>query len=352
MTDIQNGYFDRLMITPVRRLPLLLGLMTADLTLVMALAIPVVVVGLALGVRFHAGVLGIIVFVVLSGIWGLVFTGLPYAIALKTGNPGAVNASFILFFPITFLSTTFVPKPYLQGWLGTVANYNPMTYILQGLRSLIVGGGGVPGPSAKLERGVSRAGRPGHRGVRRHLAVPGPAGVAGARPALLSGSSDVGSGSGVELLEEHGVLAARRHPSVSGDVAEELVGVEVGAEAVDVGLVLAERSHTVVDGRGHVDEMGGRRGARHVDDLDPLPRVTQVREHPAIGGVATGVEGGQTHGPVVGVVDTATVAPGELEVHRHDDLGAQPAQRPGQVATQAPGRARHSRRHGPGTRHG
>jgi ABC-2 type transport system permease protein len=92
-------------------------------------------------------VLGIIVFVVLSGIWGLVFTGLPYAIALKTGNPGAVNASFILFFPITFLSTTFVPKPYLQGWLGTVANYNPMTYILQGLRSLIVGGGGIPGPA-------------------------------------------------------------------------------------------------------------------------------------------------------------------------------------------------------------
>ena len=68
--------------------------------------------------RFHAGVLGIVVFVVLSGIWGLVFTGLPYAIALKTGNPGAVNASFILFFPITFLSTTFVAKPYLQGWLG------------------------------------------------------------------------------------------------------------------------------------------------------------------------------------------------------------------------------------------
>ena len=56
-----------------------------------------------------------VVFVVLSGIWGLVFTGLPYAIALKTGNPAAVNASFILFFPITFLSTTFVPKPLPAG---------------------------------------------------------------------------------------------------------------------------------------------------------------------------------------------------------------------------------------------
>src|SRR5579864_1967948 len=91
--DIQNGYFDRLMITPVRRLPLLLGLMMADLTLVMALAIPVLVVGLSLGVHFRTGVPGMVVFVVLCGIWGLVFTGLPYSIALKTGNPGAVNAS-------------------------------------------------------------------------------------------------------------------------------------------------------------------------------------------------------------------------------------------------------------------
>jgi ABC-2 type transport system permease protein len=137
VTDIQNGYFDRLMITPVRRLPLLLGLMTADLTLVMALAIPVLLVGLALGVHFATGVLGMVVFVVLCGIWGLVFTGLPYSIALKTGSPGAVNASFILFFPITFLSTTFAPKEQLQGWLAAVASYNPMTYILAGLRSLV-----------------------------------------------------------------------------------------------------------------------------------------------------------------------------------------------------------------------
>ncbi len=147
VTDIQNGYFDRLMITPVRRLPLLLGLMTADLTLVMALAIPVVA-----GRARPRGALPRRACSGSSSSWSCrgsgasCSPGLPYAIALKTGNPGAVNASFILFFPITFLSTTFVPKPYLQGWLGTVANYNPMTYILQGLRSLIVGGGGGPGP--------------------------------------------------------------------------------------------------------------------------------------------------------------------------------------------------------------
>ncbi len=140
VTDIQNGYFDRLMITPVRRLPLLLGLMTADFVLVMALAVPVVILGLGIGVHFATGFAGIVVFVVLSGIWGLVFTGLPYSIALKTGSPSAVNASFVFFFPITFLSTTFAPKAALSGWLATVADYNPMTYILAGLRSLVTGG--------------------------------------------------------------------------------------------------------------------------------------------------------------------------------------------------------------------
>ncbi|MCL4422291.1 MAG: ABC transporter permease [Actinobacteria bacterium] len=136
VTDIQNGYFDRLLITPVRRLPLLLGLMMADLVLVMALSIPVLALGLVYGVRFSTGAAGMVVFVVLSGLWGLVFTGLPYSIALKTGNPAAVGSSFVLFFPITFLTTAFVPKQALAGWMADVATYNPMTYLLAGLRSL------------------------------------------------------------------------------------------------------------------------------------------------------------------------------------------------------------------------
>jgi ABC-2 type transport system permease protein len=72
-----------------------------------------------------------------SGLWGLVFTGFPYAIALKTGNTAAVSASFLLFFPFSFLTTAYVPKEYLSGWLKTVAEYNPVTYLLDGLRSLI-----------------------------------------------------------------------------------------------------------------------------------------------------------------------------------------------------------------------
>ncbi len=140
VTDIQTGYFDRLLVTPIHRLTLLLGLMVADFALVVALTIPVVILGLVLGVSFASGPLGILVFILMAGLWGVVFTGFPYAIALKTGNPAAVNASFILFFPFAFLTTTFVPKEALTGWLSAIATVNPVTYLLEGLRSLIFDG--------------------------------------------------------------------------------------------------------------------------------------------------------------------------------------------------------------------
>ena len=140
VTDIQSGYFDRLLVSPVNRYSLLLGLMIADLTLVIALSIPVLVLGFILGVGFATGPLGVVVFLLIAGLWGLAFTGFPYTIALRTGNPAAVNSSFILFFPFAFLTTTFLPQDALTGWLSTVADYNPVTYLLAGLRALISDG--------------------------------------------------------------------------------------------------------------------------------------------------------------------------------------------------------------------
>jgi len=140
VTDITSGYFDRMLMTPMRRLSLLLGLMVADLVLVMSLALPVIALGFAVGVRFETGILGVLLFVVMTGLWGLAFTGFPYAIALKTGSSGAVGASFLLFFPFAFLTTATLPKEYLTGWLDTIATYNPMTYLLAALRSLLYGG--------------------------------------------------------------------------------------------------------------------------------------------------------------------------------------------------------------------
>ncbi len=140
VTDIQSGYFDRLCMSPIRRLALLLGLMVADVVVIVALCVPVLAIGFGVGVRFTTGAPGMLAFVGFSALWGLVFTGFPYAIALKTGSPAAVSASFVLFFPLFFLSDAIVPKQALTGWFATIATYNPITYLLAALRSLITTG--------------------------------------------------------------------------------------------------------------------------------------------------------------------------------------------------------------------
>lgn len=137
VTDIQTGYFARLVITPVNRLALLLGLMMADFVLIVALTVPVVIMGYIVGVRFETGIPGILSFMLIAGLWGLIFSGFPYAIAFKTGNVAAVNMSFMLFFPFLFMTTLFIPQEQMSPWLSRVADYNPVTYILAAERSLI-----------------------------------------------------------------------------------------------------------------------------------------------------------------------------------------------------------------------
>ncbi|CAN5566001.1 hypothetical protein BH10ACT3_BH10ACT3_04250 [soil metagenome] len=135
--DVQDGYLDRLLMTPIRRLAILLGHMIADVAVAAALTIPILILGFILGVRFETGIGGLLVFIAVAALWSLAFAGFGYAIALKTGNPAAVNSAFLLFFPFLFLTSSYVPRSQLSGWLDTVASFNPVTYVLEGLRSLV-----------------------------------------------------------------------------------------------------------------------------------------------------------------------------------------------------------------------
>ena len=137
--DVQTHYLDRLLLTPVRRTAILLGHMAADVAVAAILTTPILVLGVILGVRFEGGLLGVAAFILLAAAWSLAFAGFGYAIALKTGNPAAVNSMFLLFFPFLFLTSSYVPRSQLAGWLNTVAGYNPVTYLLAGLRSLVLG---------------------------------------------------------------------------------------------------------------------------------------------------------------------------------------------------------------------
>src|SRR5215210_8896517 len=114
--------------------------MAADFALVIALSIPVLVLGFIAGVGFATGIVGVLAFLLYAGLWGLAFTGFPYAIALKTGNAAAVNSSFLLFLPFAFLTTTFLPQEAMTPWMSTIASFNPVTYLLRAMRVLLTEG--------------------------------------------------------------------------------------------------------------------------------------------------------------------------------------------------------------------
>jgi len=138
--DIERGYFDKLMLTPVPRLSLVLGRLAADSVRVMVLATIITVVGLILGAGMESGVLGGLIFIFVAGLFGLAYSGIGLSIALRTGSVQAAQAGFLIFFPLLFLSPAFAPKEIFSGWLEFLATINPVTYVLEGLRSLVLEG--------------------------------------------------------------------------------------------------------------------------------------------------------------------------------------------------------------------
>ena len=89
VTDIQSGYFDRLCMTPIRRPALLLGLMAADVVVIIALCVPVLAIGFGVGVRFHSGVAGVLAFVAFSAAVGSRLHGLPLRGCAEDRQPGS-----------------------------------------------------------------------------------------------------------------------------------------------------------------------------------------------------------------------------------------------------------------------
>ena len=100
-------------------------------------------------------------------------------------------------------------------------------------------------------------------------------------------------GSDVEAPEEHREVAARCHPAVARHVREELLGIELAAEPLDVDLVLLQRRDPLGERLTDVDEVGGRIARGDVSRADPLPRLPELREQPAVVGVAARVERGE-----------------------------------------------------------
>jgi ABC-2 type transport system permease protein len=135
--DIERGYFDKLLLTPVRRAALLLAPILAGAIILGVQAAIVVSVGLLLGLQPATGVLGLLAVVGLGVLLGIGFAGFTVSAALGSGSAAATQGASFLFFPLTFLAPTFVPLALLSGWLEVAAKLNPITYVLEAMRALL-----------------------------------------------------------------------------------------------------------------------------------------------------------------------------------------------------------------------
>jgi ABC-2 type transport system permease protein len=135
--DIETGYFDKLLLTPISRAALLLGPILAGALILGLQAHIVILVALLMGLKSATGIAGLYAAIGLAVLLGTGFAGFTVSAALGSGSAAATQGAGFIFFPLTFLAPTFVPLELLGGWLKTAASINPITYVLEAMRSIL-----------------------------------------------------------------------------------------------------------------------------------------------------------------------------------------------------------------------
>jgi ABC-2 type transport system permease protein len=139
--DIESGFLSRLSLTPLSRSGLLAGQLAGVVVLGLAQAAVFLAVGEAAGAGFHAGVGGVPVLLALSVLVTLGFGTIGALAALRTGSGEAVQGLFPLLFVLLFLSSNALPRNLIEtDWFRTIATYNPVSYLLEAIRSLLITG--------------------------------------------------------------------------------------------------------------------------------------------------------------------------------------------------------------------
>ncbi len=137
--DIQTGFLNRLALTPMRGVALLGGQLGGVMAMTAVQAAVWIATGLIFGVHFAAGVGGIAVLFVFSLLIGLGFGALGAFLALRTGSGEAVQGMFPVFFVFLFISSMAMPRNLIEiDWFQTAATLNPVSYLIEAIRSLII----------------------------------------------------------------------------------------------------------------------------------------------------------------------------------------------------------------------
>lgn len=136
--DIESGYFTKLALSPSSRLAILLAPMLAGLAQLMAQTLIILAVARTMGLHIPSGIVGYVGILGLTLGWGLAFSAYSVAFALRSRSGQAAQAATFVFFPLLFLSDTFVPMKLIQAhWMRMLIRINPTTYVFNAMRDVM-----------------------------------------------------------------------------------------------------------------------------------------------------------------------------------------------------------------------
>ena len=136
--ELELGFFDRLAAAPIPRVAIVVGRLIAGAGIAVGQAVYFLALGLIFGAHIEGGVLGVLVVISLAVVAGVAFCALGITLALRAGSASTLQGIFPLVFVILFLSSAFFPRTLLESPIDTVAQYNPLSYIANGMRSPII----------------------------------------------------------------------------------------------------------------------------------------------------------------------------------------------------------------------
>ena len=136
--DIEDGFFERLLASPVWRPSILVGRLAGSAALGGFQAVFFTTLMAVFGARVKGGAPGVIVLVLVAMIMAVAVGGVTAVIGIRTGSQEAVQNTFPLVFIIVFLSSAFFPTELMSGWYQQVAQVNPLSWVIDGIRYLVI----------------------------------------------------------------------------------------------------------------------------------------------------------------------------------------------------------------------
>jgi ABC-2 type transport system permease protein len=139
-TDIQNGFFDRLMSSPTSRLAVFVGRLAGAIVFSGILATVLVIIFTVFGAPVQGGIAATLALIGIAAFLAVAIGGFSLAVAIRTGSAEATQAMFPLTFVIIFVSSAFFPTGLMTGWYQQVAEVNPFTLIVDPTRRIALAG--------------------------------------------------------------------------------------------------------------------------------------------------------------------------------------------------------------------